>query len=194
MGEKSVQKKQYIIDVSRKVFIEKGFRGVTMKDIVEACEISRGGLYLYYNNTAEIFRDVLEQEVADRDSAMEKSAKKNGSVMELLMVIFRVQRSRMVAKDGNLNMAIYEYFFGARNSQEPNILRSRFEEGAEVIKNLLELGVENGEFVCEYPELEARNMMYALEGLKIMAEAGNLDAGNIDHEIAYLISRITMEE
>ena len=29
-----------------------------MKDIVEACEISRGGLYLYFGSTAEIFLEV----------------------------------------------------------------------------------------------------------------------------------------
>ncbi|MDE5865799.1 MAG: TetR/AcrR family transcriptional regulator, partial [Lachnospiraceae bacterium] len=40
MGEKSVQKKQYILETARKVFVEKGFKNVTMKDIVEACEIS----------------------------------------------------------------------------------------------------------------------------------------------------------
>ena len=46
MGAKSEQKKAYILEVAKEVFIEKGFRTVTMKDIVEACEISRGGLYL----------------------------------------------------------------------------------------------------------------------------------------------------
>ena len=51
MGAKSEQKKAYILEVAKEVFIEKGFRTVTMKDIVEACEISRGGLYLYYNNS-----------------------------------------------------------------------------------------------------------------------------------------------
>ena len=51
MGEKSVQKKQYILETARKVFAEKGYKNVTMKDIVEACEISRGGLYLYFDST-----------------------------------------------------------------------------------------------------------------------------------------------
>ena len=48
MGEKSVQKKRYIVEKARDVFMEKGFKKVTMKDIVEACDISRGGLYLYF--------------------------------------------------------------------------------------------------------------------------------------------------
>lgn len=47
MSDKSVQKQKYIIETARNVFMEKGFKEVTMKDIVEACGISRGGLYLY---------------------------------------------------------------------------------------------------------------------------------------------------
>ena len=38
MGEKSVQKKRYIVEKARDVFMEKGFKKVTMKDIVEACQ------------------------------------------------------------------------------------------------------------------------------------------------------------
>ena len=48
MGDKSEQKRNFILETARKVFIEKGFKNVTMKDIVEACEIRRGGLYLYF--------------------------------------------------------------------------------------------------------------------------------------------------
>ena len=49
MSEKSVQKRNYIIEKAREVFSQKGYLTVTMKDIVEACEISRGGLYLYFD-------------------------------------------------------------------------------------------------------------------------------------------------
>ena len=52
MSDKSVQKKKHILDTARKVFQEKGYKQVTMKDIVDACEISRGGLYLYFSSTA----------------------------------------------------------------------------------------------------------------------------------------------
>ena len=40
MSDKSVQKRKFILETARNVFAEKGFRSVTMKDIVEACEIS----------------------------------------------------------------------------------------------------------------------------------------------------------
>ena len=59
MSDKSAQKKKYIVETARKVFMEKGYKTVTMKDIVEACEISRAGLYLYFENTSQIFLEVL---------------------------------------------------------------------------------------------------------------------------------------
>ena len=63
MGEKSEQKREYILKKAREVFAKKGFRDVTMKDIVEACEISRGGLYLYFGSTEEIFKEILKQDL-----------------------------------------------------------------------------------------------------------------------------------
>ncbi len=194
MGAKSEQKKAYILEVAKEVFIEKGFRTVTMKDIVEACEISRGGLYLYYNNTAEIFRDVLKMEAGQTDSALEEKLSEDASAAEILMVFFKAQKSEILAKKGSLIMAIYEYYYIHKGSSLENTLQSQFAVGVEIIKNLIEIGIENGEFVCAYPELEARNIMYALEGLKIMAQTTKLEAAEIDREMAYLLGRIAVEE
>ncbi len=194
MGAKSEQKKAYILEVAKEVFIDKGFRTVTMKDIVEACEISRGGLYLYYNNTAEIFRDVLKMEAAQTDSALEEKLSEDASAAEILMVFFKAQKGEILAKKGSLIMAIYEYYYIHKGSSLENTLQSQFAVGVEIIKNLIEIGIENGEFVCAYPELEARNMMYALEGLKIMAQTTNVESAEIDQEMAYLLSRIAVEE
>ena len=194
MGAKSEQKKAYILEVAKEVFIEKGFRTVTMKDIVEACEISRGGLYLYYNNTAEIFRDVLKMEAGQTDSALEEKLSEDASAAEILMVFFKAQKSEILAKKGSLIMAIYEYYYIHKGSSLENTFQSQFAVGVEIIKNLIEIGIENGEFVCAYPELEARNIMYALEGLKIMAQTTKLEAAEIDREMAYLLGRIAVEE
>ncbi len=194
MGTKSVQKKLYILEVAKKVFIQKGFLTVTMKDIVEACEISRGGLYLYYNNTAEIFRDVLKMEASQTDSSMEEKFKEDATASEILMLFFKAQKAEILAKNGSLIMAIYEYYSEYKDSPYENTLQAQFEVGTEIIRTLIEAGIENGEFVCAYPELEAKNMMYSLEGLKIMAQTTKMDAAELDSEMAYLLSRIAIEE
>ncbi len=82
MSDKSEQKKKYILETARKVFIEKGFKNVTMKDIVEACDISRGGLYLYFGSTREIFQEVLQLEASEAD--------------DVFSIIFRKMRRRRI--------------------------------------------------------------------------------------------------
>lgn len=72
MGEKSAQKKKYILDTARKVFVEKGYKSVTMKDIVEACGISRGGLYLYFDSTEQILLEILQMEAEETDDIFRK--------------------------------------------------------------------------------------------------------------------------
>ena len=85
MGEKSVQKKKYIVETARKVFMEKGFKKVTMKDIVEACEISRGGLYLYFENTSQIFLEVLRLESQEADDVFSDSMKEDATAADILL-------------------------------------------------------------------------------------------------------------
>ena len=40
MGRIAEKKKELILERAKKVFLEKGFANVTMKDIIEACGIS----------------------------------------------------------------------------------------------------------------------------------------------------------
>ena len=84
MGEKSVQKKQFILETAKNVFMEKGYKEVTMKDIVDACEISRGGLYLYFNSTKEIFLEVLKMEQDETDDVFGSSVPDNAAASDIL--------------------------------------------------------------------------------------------------------------
>ena len=93
MGEKSLQKKKYILETARKVFMEKGYKNVTMKDIVEACDISRGGLYLYFNSTAEIFREVLHMESEEADDVFSDSIREDATATEILALFLKEQKN-----------------------------------------------------------------------------------------------------
>ncbi len=192
MSTRAEQKKTHILEKAREVFSHKGYKNVSMKDIVEACEISRGGLYLYYNNTAELFMDVLRAEVAKGDKDMEAELAGEATPSDIMMVFFRAQKAEAVGAKSNLGMAMYEYYSTGENNGE-NLIRSRFESGVIILQKLIEMGIEAGEFRCAYPNLEAHSMMYALEGMKIMAKTAKLTAKEFDKEMIYLISRIVVE-
>lgn len=92
MSDKSAQKKKYIIETARQVFKEKGYKEVTMKDIVEACDISRGGLYLYFQNPREVFEEVLKLEQEDADDVFAASVPEQATPSDILALFLKEQK------------------------------------------------------------------------------------------------------
>ena len=98
MGQKSDNKRQYILETSRNLFAARGFKDVTMKDIVDACKISRGGLYLYFGSTAEIFGEVIRMETGDTDEEMSESISRDTSVSDILGLFLEEQKKETETK------------------------------------------------------------------------------------------------
>ena len=195
MGEKSEQKREYILKKAREVFAKKGFRDVTMKDIVEACEISRGGLYLYFGSTEEIFREILQSELEDGGEDITTHLSKDSTMADILMLFLKEQKKIILRKKQDITIAAYEYFFAQRTEKKAdNIMRSQFETGIMVLTKILEEGVRREEFYCENAKAEATNIMYVLEGMKICAKTFGLSESKVDQELLYIVSGLVMEE
>ena len=112
MSEKTDSKKQLIIDKATEVFAAKGFKAVTMKDIVDACDISRGGLYLYYASTEEVFKDVIEAEENKAYSNNDFSHMlANSAATDLLLWFLKEQKKEILKRKNSLIVAKYEYAF-----------------------------------------------------------------------------------
>lgn len=194
MGEKSEQKRKMILDMARKVFMDKGFKSVTMKDIVEACEISRGGLYLYFNNTTEIFSEVLRLEIEEADDVFSGNIQEDATAADILALFLKEQKKELLRKKNTLNVAIYEFYFAGDVPKKDNVIKRQFDAAVKIIQKLIEAGVENGEFYCEDSLGAARNIMYVLEGLKISAYTVGIAQEIVDRELLYILQGLTIEE
>lgn len=194
MGEKSIQKKKYILETARKVFMEKGFKKVTMKDIVEACEISRGGLYLYFESTNQIFLEVLKLESQEADDVFSDSITEDATAADILILFLKEQKKELLRKKNTLTQAIYEFYFENDLPKKDNVLKKQFDSAVKIIEKLIEAGVENGEFYCEDCKGTARNIMFVLEGLKISAQTIGITADAVDREILYILKGLGVEE
>ncbi len=193
MGEKSQQKKKYIIEKARQVFVEKGYRNVTMKDIIEACEISRGGLYLYFPSTKEIFLEVLKQEQESGDDVFSTQIGEDSTIVDILELFFAAQKAELLNSKDNLAMATYEYYFAHKPEGEENFLRTQFEAAVQALTQLIEMGVDAGELYCEQPQTAAEEIMYALEGLKASYLTMKVSEAEIDKQIEYLLQGLGLE-
>ena len=127
MGEKSMLKKQYIVEKAKEVFSERGYKNVTMKDVVDACEISRGGLYLYFADTKELFEAVLEAEAEKMESVLSQK-NPDETPGDILLAFLTEQKKEILKKKDNLNAAAFEYLFENKGSKKENPLKKSFVE------------------------------------------------------------------
>ena len=193
MSEKSVQKKKYILETARRVFMDKGFLAVTMKDIVDACEISRGGLYLYFADTGEIFREVLKLEEQETDDIFEAGIAEGAGPSDILALFLKEQKKELLNKKKGLSRAAYEYYFIHEKDGRRHPLRKQFDSAVTIIRKLIEAGVESGEFYCEDARGAASNIMYVLEGLKIASLTRGITEAAVDREILYIMQGLVAD-
>lgn len=184
MGSKSVQKKNYIVEKARDVFSQNGYRKVTMKDIVEACDISRGGLYLYFSDTRSLFEAVLEEEEKDRD-ILEAVGNDELTPGEALLTYLDAQKKAILKKD-NLGAATFEYLFEQKASDAKTIR----EEAIKGLENLITEGVEQEWMECENPFIAAKNILYVLDGLRVASQTVGITEAELDQEIEYILGTL----
>ena len=191
MGEKSEQKRRYILETARHIFEEKGYKQVTMKDIVEACNISRGGLYLYFGDTESIFSEIMRLECKAMEIFRGEDIDEDATAADILLLFLKEQKRRMLQKENTLDRAIYEFYFDIGElPKKDNLIKQQFETSVRILKNLIETGVENGEFTCDDCEGKARSIMYVIEGLKINARTIGITDEAVDREILYILSEL----
>ena len=193
MGEKSAQKRQYILDTARKVFAEKGFKNVTMKDIVEACNISRGGLYLYFESTDQILLEILHMEAEETDDLFTGHISKTDTAADILTLFLKEQKKELLQEQNSLTVAVYEYFFAHRSTDKNSMPRKQFDAGVRVLEKLIEAGISSGEFYCEVPKGAASNIMYVLEGMKIYAQTCGITEKMVDEQLLYIMQGLIVD-
>ena len=185
---KSERKKKLILEKSREIFMEKGYKVVTMTDVIEACKISRGGLYMYYKNVAEIFFEILchEQEETEYEFSL---AMENGLAgNEIIDRFFKEQKDEILNKKPNLTIATYEFFSMNKQHMEEDILKQQFESAVHILSELIQYGMNRKEFNIVNQHTIARMIVLMLEGLHVFSEVMNVTQDLVEDQLDYVRS------
>ena len=205
MGAKASRTEKHIVAKAREIFSKKGFKNVTMQDIVDACDISRGGLYLHFSSVEDTFLAVLKAEdsiSADNETLSSDNAEGETDFSQGINVSPEVSASDRFAsflkeqkrfilrrKDG-LSLALMEYYSGHNSSPDNNYIKGRFDNCVHTIEEIISDGALSGEFECEDIAGFARNLAYVLEGLKTMASVISISEHAVDKEMFYVLQGI----
>ncbi len=189
MSEKAEQKKEYIIECAKRIFAKKGFKSVTMKDIVSACNISRGGVYLYFSSTNEIFEAVLQMEENSEQYLVPEGITTACSAREQMGRFLHEQKKELLNPSNSLIVATYEYLFMQSALLDKAETQSKFNRSADQLTKLIQHGVDRGEFRVE-PCVAAQNIVLLLEGLRVTSTVLALDEAFLDRQMSYVLSML----
>ncbi len=190
MSNRSNEKKLLILEKAKSVFLRRGYNGVTMKDIIDECEISRGGIYLYFNSVDEIFMDVIQLHNDKKLIQLQLNIKDYESFQELLDNFFHMQTERLLHMENSLMLAMYEFFLSHKDQLDKNFFSNQFNNTKAMILEILTFGATKGiarqDSINELSEM----IMLVIEGLSIFSMTSGVKKDLIDSQFTLLKSII----
>lgn len=165
MLENLSKTKQQLIDVARELFGSIGKKNVTMNDIAEASNKGRRTLYTYFRNKDEVYRAVVENELkivldtlrANAKQDIDPYSKLKGHITTHLDSV-----KKTVTRNGTLRADFFRDIYEVeRTRRKMDII----EQG--LIQDILQEGVDLGEFKQMDTELIATIILYSLKGLEV---------------------------
>ncbi|MCR5094407.1 MAG: TetR/AcrR family transcriptional regulator [Lachnospiraceae bacterium] len=184
MTGKKERTREHILKASYALFAKKGFKQVTMKDVCEAANMSRGGLYSHFSGTDQLFEALLEK-ITEKD-AMDFQGKieKGMAAAEILEEALKLMEEEMRHPEDSLSMAMYEYAEEAGSDVMQRLNRSSEKRW----KKLILYGIENGEFQAVDADEIVNMILFSYQGVRMWSRIIPVKQKTV-HSIAQNIKR-----
>ncbi len=192
MAEKGDKTRKYIIETAAGLFSQKGFTAVTMKDVCDACGLSRGGLYRHFGSTKEIFLEVLERDRNDAEESIDQAIELGLSARKLLDGFFQLQKNDIAYNQNRIEVAVYEFSVAYPDQKE--YLTARFRAAVRIFEKLIEYGQKRGELLKGEPNTMAEHIVIFLEGLKLSSKIFDISEEFLSEQFEVLRKQVMNEE
>jgi AcrR family transcriptional regulator len=146
-----------LVSAALELFVEKGYAGTRLDDVAARAGVSKGTLYLYFENKEELFKAVVRENIVARISqSAEEVLHFEGSSAELVRRLMATwwdeYGSSTAGGIGKLMMA--------ESGNFPEIARFFLDEVIEpwhrILAAVIKRGIERGEFRTVEPDMFAR--------------------------------------
>lgn len=174
-----VKTREKLIEVARQLFAYKGIENTTMNDIANASDKGRRTIYTYFKNKKEIYNAVIEQESEKLIAQLREVECQNIPPLEklekLLIARFNVIKTATTNSTENSIMA----FFKRDIKRIDQIRKLAFEKEIEIIKNIIQEGLNNQTFNLEQSQYLLSTLIAIIQGIDIV----NLKDDNFNYII-----------
>lgn len=161
----TIDTRELIIKVARRLFAQKGIENITMSDIANEAKRSRRTVYTYFKSKEELLEASIEMEVKKISAATTKVAISNLPPHKKIvrLVFVRLHATRAVIRRNSCLSS--EYF---NNAWIIEHLRREFDsKEIALFRAIIADGKHQGIFNVESPDLAARFLHFCLKGIEI---------------------------
>lgn len=191
-NKRGEETRQLIKKSACSLFAGKGFKQVTMKDICEAANLSRGGLYFHYGSTREIFREIINDFMIQQGDSFSEKIEHQLSAKEILNEVLEKYKNEMLDSQSSLSLALYEYF-SIDNTETGNELCAQYTASFNAWQTLLEYGIKNGEFHHVDIKSVFDLIIFSYQGVRMYSKIMPIDE-DIPQRIIDQIKKIIVKE
>ena len=161
----TIDTREQLIKVARRLFALKGIENITMSDIAAEAQRSRRTVYTYFKSKEELLEASIEMEVNKISSAITKVAMSDlppdKKIIRLIFVRLHATRS-VIRRNSRLSS---EYF---NNTWIIEHLRHTFDsKEIALFRSIIAEGKHQGIFSVESPDLAARFLHFCLKGIEV---------------------------
>ncbi len=175
-----------ILNAARKLFLEKGYLGATMRDIALEAELSTGAIYVYFSGKDEIYEKVCEEAFMIVIDLIKQAALIEGTPRDRLQAIAHHYFTFYTDYSEYFEMlSFHDLGFTKRGQSEH--LRERLKDltaqAIGIIEGVVAEGIAAGDFSSDLNSTEASfNLWAGLEGILILDMMGYLKNFNLTLE------------
>ena len=163
MATKGERTRESILNAAYALFAKKGFKQVTMKDVCEVTNMSRGGLYSHFSSTSQLFEALLER-ITEKDALdFREQMKRGASATAILEEALMLMEEEMKHPEDSLSIAMYEY----AETVDSEVMERLNKASKKKWKQLIRYGIERGEFQDVDASEIVNVILYSYQGVRM---------------------------
>jgi len=140
---RSETRRREILHAAASVFREYGYNEAGMRDIADAADLSPGNLYYYFKGKQEILFFCQDRALDQMLASLEHAQRQDGEISARLYTLIQAHLHCML---GDLEGSIAHLMIGGLPVDLRDQLISKRDQYEQGIRELIEMGIERGEF------------------------------------------------
>ncbi|MBI1280773.1 MAG: TetR family transcriptional regulator [Anaerolineaceae bacterium] len=163
MSEKETR--QAIVMAAIQLLGQKGFANVSMNDIVKVSGISKGGVYWHFKSKDDIILAIFDFFFDAQLDLLNQTLAGEGKASDKLKRIFQLATEEA---EVNLPPPLEFYALAVRNEALKGRMSDYFDGYCQRVIELLQQGIDAGEFQISDPRMAAINIISLMEGVVLL--------------------------